>query len=62
MKYIFLYKEQGSFKKYVTSIGERGLAKKMTNCDLGGGGLIQRVVSFLDRGGSRAKKIIFVLV
>ena len=36
---------KGPFKKYVTRLGGGGLTKKVTNCDTGGGGMSQRVMS-----------------
>ena len=40
---------KGSFKKYVTRLGKRGVAKKMTKCGIGGGGLSQRVMSLIKK-------------
>ena len=39
----------GPFKKYVARLEGRGLAKKVTMCDIGGRGLSKRVMSLLEK-------------
>ena len=40
-------KSKEPFKQYVTGLGGRGLAKKITKCDIGGGVLSLIVMSLL---------------
>ena len=51
--FLMMMFSKGSFKKYVTRLGKRGVAKKMTKCGIGGGGLRQRVMSLIKKNISK---------